>query len=177
MTASTVRTKVQGVKILRGLSIVIIVVQVSGFASAHARENWSGWQITRSDYVEFCNGNTVAIDLNDGSLHGSIGTCAPNLNDPPKQVKAQVPPKDLATLRAAALAVTRVGYINRACEASAGKSVGIFSGPRTLTITGAGSKTNIETLSPCVTAEGRNLMQAIEQASVPLRRYGLRRWN
>jgi hypothetical protein len=157
------------------LLVAISVAQVFGFATAHERENWTDWKVIRHDYVEFCNGNTVEINLEDGSLHGSLGTCAPDLDKPPKQIEAQASQKDLVNLRAAIRAATSANDVSVTCAAVPGPR--IFSGPISLTISRRKSQAKLETLSTCKSAGGRNVFQAFERAVAPLHRFGFRRWN
>jgi hypothetical protein len=160
-----------------GAILLVVSICTSAFGSdpAYGRQNWTDWKVSRDDYVEFCNGNSVDIDLKDGSLLGSLGACAPDLDKPAKRVKAQSSRKDLVALRAAIRAASVNGYANPGCGAVDGTA--IFSGPRSLRITLPSSQVTTVTRSPCPTAEGRKVFEAFERAIAPLHRLGFRRWN
>jgi hypothetical protein len=157
------------------LLVVSIFTSVFGSGLAYGRENWIDQKVSRYDYVEFCNGNSVEIDLKDGSLLGLLGTCDPDLKKPSKRVEAQSSRKDLADLRAAIRAASVKGYVNPTCAAVGGPA--IFSGPVSLAITGPRSQVTAIARSSCPTSEGRKVFEAFERAVAPLHRLGFRRWN
>ena len=159
----------------RYLVVSLLLASMMGFAPVYGKENWTDWKVSRQDYVEFCNGNSIEINLADGSLRGSLGTCAPDLGKPSKMVEAQASGKDLADLRTAIHAASIAGYVSPTCAGVAGPPV--LSGPVSLEITRPNSQITTVTRSPCPTAEGRKVFQSFERAVAPLHRYGFRRWN
>jgi hypothetical protein len=156
------------------LLVAISFDQVLGFVPPYENEKWKGWKITRHDYVDFCNGNSIEISLADGSLHGSLGTCAPDLNKPSKQIEAQVSKKNLTDLRDKIRTATRNGGVSANCAAVPGPR--ILPGPVSLEISRSTSQAKIETLFVCTNAGERNVFRAFEQAVAPLHRFGFRRW-
>ena len=168
---------------MRKILAVAVVTQAALWSSPAAssgvvqRARHAEWQIVRTDYREFCAPNVAAIDLNHGSLNGSIGACDPRRNGSARQIEAVAASSDISALRKLAARLNNGVLVDASC-ASSGKMTPkapiVLPGPVMVTIERGRENVIVDTRSQCLTGAGRNLLALIDRAIEPLRAQGLR---
>ena len=127
------------------------------------------WRITRTDYVEFCAGNSTTFDLARGKIAVSLGACDPNRGAVPTRIERAMPPHLLASLRAATSYSPLNSFMDAECERrSRQRAVVALSGPISLNVRNRDQVISLEPREDCVTPAAQQLWRAVDDAIVAL---------
>lgn len=146
------------------LAFIIAFPAMAGPASTDVH---STWQITRSDYREFCAGDKTTINLNTGMISASIGACDPNRDGAPESIKGRVRLKLLSALRRLTKDLQRSHLIDPSCEQRSNVSPNqpqVLSGPSRWVVDRGSASVLITFSTPCLTPVAKTLIADVEDA-------------